>query len=85
MSELTPTLDEWVKRHDELCPCSTMHIDDLAYCDCGQAKRAAELAELRAALDEARSILEFGWVFFSGEGLRHDTAAWMEAHPRNAT
>jgi hypothetical protein len=52
------TLDDIVKRHDELCTCSMACTDELQYCDCGQPQRVVELAQLRAALDEARKIIE---------------------------
>jgi hypothetical protein len=68
-------LDECVKRHDELCSCSTMHIEDLKYCDCGQADRAAELTKLRAALDEARRIIK------SLPYIYPPAAAWLEKYP----
>ncbi len=48
---MKPTLDEWVQKHDEDCTREMMHLGDLSYCDCGQAERAAELAQLRASRD----------------------------------
>lgn len=60
MSRLKPTLNEWMKRHEETCSCSTMCLDDLKYCDCGQIDRVADLAQLRAdarAADEEHAKL----------------------------
>jgi hypothetical protein len=51
MSRLKPKLDEWVKRHDDLCTCTWMFIGELKYCDCGQPRRASELAALRTTLE----------------------------------
>jgi hypothetical protein len=39
MSRLKPTLNEWMKRHEETCSC-------LKCCDCGQIDRVAEFAKL---------------------------------------
>ena len=58
MSELRPTLSEWVTKHDECCACETMHTDNLAYCSCGQAERVAELAQLQYDLGACQEALE---------------------------
>jgi hypothetical protein len=52
-------LDEFVKRHDEMCTCRLMCTDDLKYCDCGYTERVDELAKLRADLDKARNLIGY--------------------------
>jgi hypothetical protein len=68
-------LDTFAKRHDEMCSCALMCIDDLKYCDCGYAERVAELQELHDARDAAQSIIQKA---ANGERTIIAAAAWLK-------
>jgi hypothetical protein len=75
------TLDDYVKSHDESCTCSMACTDELQYCDCGQPQRVAELAKLRAALDDAKKI--FNHLYNMGQAVGIDYRnidKWIELY-----
>lgn len=59
-------IEEWVAKHDDMCSCSLMCIDDIKYCDCGQAERVKKLASLRKVVGAVKAWRK-AWIDMEDE------------------